>query len=231
MSETALKTCGECGAALAADQRYCLNCGRRRGEPRIDFRSHPPAAPGTPRNGDVSGAVPEQPSAEAPEPPPGTAQAAGPSEPARPQRDYAPLAAAGGIAVLGLMLLVGVLIGRGSGEEATAPPPQIVRVPSGGEEASGGEEEGTAEPGQGGSLEPKKDKGSANAGAVAGGTGKAPPPEITADDSELEALEGKTGKDYSEAAAELPDEIATPGQAPPTDNKAPGAGSKGATIE
>ena len=34
-------------------------------------------------------------------------------EPAKPERDFAPLAAVGGIAVLGLMLLVGVLIGKG----------------------------------------------------------------------------------------------------------------------
>ena len=32
------ETCRECGAPLAADQRYCLNCGRRRGEPRVDFQ-------------------------------------------------------------------------------------------------------------------------------------------------------------------------------------------------
>ena len=29
--------CEECGAPLAADQRYCLNCGHRRAEPRLDF--------------------------------------------------------------------------------------------------------------------------------------------------------------------------------------------------
>ena len=30
--------CQECGAPLAADQRYCLNCGRRRAGPRVDYR-------------------------------------------------------------------------------------------------------------------------------------------------------------------------------------------------
>jgi hypothetical protein len=31
-------TCVECGAPLAPDQRYCLNCGLRRAEARIPFR-------------------------------------------------------------------------------------------------------------------------------------------------------------------------------------------------
>ncbi len=29
-------TCGECGATLCADQRYCLRCGARHGAPRVD---------------------------------------------------------------------------------------------------------------------------------------------------------------------------------------------------
>ncbi|MFZ1153571.1 MAG: hypothetical protein WAN93_01560, partial [Solirubrobacteraceae bacterium] len=29
--------CAGCGATLADDQRYCLQCGARRGKPRIDF--------------------------------------------------------------------------------------------------------------------------------------------------------------------------------------------------
>jgi phosphatidylinositol-3-phosphatase len=29
--------CGKCGAAVVADQRYCLQCGLRRGQPRLDF--------------------------------------------------------------------------------------------------------------------------------------------------------------------------------------------------
>ena len=31
-------TCPVCSAALASDQRYCLNCGHRLTEPRVDFR-------------------------------------------------------------------------------------------------------------------------------------------------------------------------------------------------
>jgi hypothetical protein len=150
-----------------------------------------------------------------------------PPEP-KPQRDFAPLAAAGGIAVLGLMLLVGVLIGRGGEEQAAAPAPQVVRV-------QGGEEEGEAVAGEeasgGGSQKGggKKKGGAKNKNTA--GSGSAPPAAITADDSELEALQGKSPQEYSEAAAKLPDEIATEGKPPPEDNKKPGGGSAGTTIE
>ena len=30
-------TCEQCGSVLATDQRYCLNCGWRRGESRVDY--------------------------------------------------------------------------------------------------------------------------------------------------------------------------------------------------
>lgn len=217
----ATEPCRECGVQMAADQRYCLNCGRRRGEPRLDdFRQHLPDAAAAAANGHASqGATPT--------PAPG---APAPAE-QKPQRDFTPLAAAGGIAVLGLMLLVGVLIGRGDGEQAVAPPPQVVRVQGGGEE----EAAGAKNAGSGGALEgvgggKGKAKG-AGKGAGAAATAKAPPPEITADDSELEALEGQSPQEYSENSAKLPDEIATEGAPPPEDNKKPGGGSAGATIE
>lgn len=217
-----VEPCRECGAPLAADQRYCLNCGRRRGDARIDFRQHMPAQGAAGSGGAAS-------NGHAPAPP-----AAGPTDVAapepKPQRDYTPLAAAGGIAVLGLMLLVGVLIGRGDGNQASAPPPQVVRVQGGGEGTTASNQEGAAEKGEAGAKEAKA-KGSGKGGAVTGGSGKAPPAEITASDSELEALQGKSPQEYSEAAAKLPDEIATPGAAPPTDSKAPGGGSKGTAIE
>lgn len=213
-----VEPCRTCGASLAADQRYCLNCGKRRGEPRLDFRQHRQGGGGAAANGKAPQAVAG----------PGSTSAPAPQPEQKPQRDYTPLAAAGGIAVLGLMLLVGVLIGRGDGNQAAAPPPQVVRV------GGGGEEEATASNGgalEGGEAGAKKAKDSGKDKALTGGTAKAPPPEITASDSELENLEAKSPQEYSEAAAKLPDEIATPGQAPPTDDKAPGGGSKGTAIE
>ncbi len=40
--------CGACGAALAADQRYCLSCGTRRAGLRVPFPVAAPPAPATP---------------------------------------------------------------------------------------------------------------------------------------------------------------------------------------
>ncbi|MDX6701186.1 MAG: hypothetical protein QOF26_1412, partial [Baekduia sp.] len=48
-------TCGQCGAPLAGDQRYCLECGARHGAPRVDpfatlgFSSERPDAVESPR--------------------------------------------------------------------------------------------------------------------------------------------------------------------------------------
>lgn len=90
------QTCSKCGAALAADQRYCLHCGTRRGPPRA------PAAP------------------QAAPPTRATEQVSVRSEPR--QSDFSPLAAVLGIALLGGMLLIGVLIGRGESDEPQQAP-------------------------------------------------------------------------------------------------------------
>src|SRR5215208_6043608 len=90
--------CANCGAPLAADQRYCLSCGARRGEPRVPVRGAAAKAEGTAKAGDKA------------------------AEPATASRsaDVSPIAAVIGIALLGGMLLIGVLIGRGSGDDESA---------------------------------------------------------------------------------------------------------------
>lgn len=217
-------TCPSCGAALAEDQRYCLNCGQRRGEPRVDFRQHldtkATATQEAPPPANGAGA-------------PGAVPPVAPPPPEKPQRDYAPLAAAGGIAVLGIMLLIGVLIGRGTGSgEESAGTPQVITVSAAESQAggSGGEEEQSGD--SGGKAEKKgaKAKAGKQKNVAAGGsadTGNAP----VASDNQLEALQQKTGKEYAEESAKLPDEIATPGAPPPTDEKKPGGGSGGVTLE
>jgi predicted lipid-binding transport protein (Tim44 family) len=85
---------------MAADQRYCLNCGHRRGDPRVEFQRHLFAGDSASENG----------LARAP---------AG--------RGWNPLAAAALLGLLGIMLLVGVLIGKDENDEqapSTAPPAQ-----------------------------------------------------------------------------------------------------------
>jgi hypothetical protein len=211
--------CGGCGTPLAADQRYCLNCGQRRAGPRVDYRQHL----GAPSSG--ANHPPEQLHAAAADSVP---------DPPQPERDYAPLAAVGGIAVLGLMLLVGVLIGKGNGTTTSAPAP-IVRL--GGEvgAASTGEEESTKP--TTGAKEPKKAAGvDTGAKTVKGGlTGEAASNSdatVQATTNDLESLNDTSGESYQDAIKKLPDKIATPGAPPPVDtSKAPGGGGAAETIE
>jgi hypothetical protein len=81
--------CAQCGSALAVDQRYCVNCGLRRADNRVDYKRQLAAANGAqPTAGGAATA---------------TAGASG---------QWTPIWAIGAIAVLGIMLLLGVLIGN-----------------------------------------------------------------------------------------------------------------------
>ncbi len=104
--------CASCSAPLASDQRYCIQCGERRGKSRFS-----PAATTTP-------------------PAQATTQVA--HVPAEPPRSRQPSGATvvAGIATLVLALGVGVEIGRiadgnGSGARAAAAP-QVITVDGGG---------------------------------------------------------------------------------------------------
>lgn len=207
--------CEQCGSPLADDQHYCLECGQRTGSPRVDYRHYMTAASAGEAQ---AGEPPAQPSDPTKEP--------GAEQPEKTQRDYAPLAAVGGIAVLGLMLLIGVLIGKGNDDAATAPAPQIVRVQGGGgEEASeggSGTKKSTGGLSSGGGSAKKAKKGGGS-----GGTGKA----VQASSGELEELGNTSGEDYVKQSENLPNEIATPGAPPPIDKtKPPGGGEGGGEV-
>jgi hypothetical protein len=204
--------CQECGALLASDQRYCLNCGARRGESRVEYSRYMAQAAGGEGRQPLSSTPP-------------SAQAPGPDAepPAKQQRDYTPLAAVGGIAILGLLLLVGVLIGRGDNDPVSTPPPVIVKG-SGEESASSGGSE--------------QDKGNANAtkpagggkdkGASKGAGGAAP---VEASSESLNELNSQSGEDYVEESKKIPDEVVTPGKPPPIDkSKPPGGGEGGGLV-
>jgi hypothetical protein len=116
-------SCPNCSARMAADQRYCLNCGHRRGEPRLPFMdavvfmesmSSPGGAAGTP-------------------PPP-------PSEPKSSNRMNANAALIAGVATLVLAIGVGFLIGRsgheGSNSPAAEAPIKVIEVGGGGGEST-----------------------------------------------------------------------------------------------
>lgn len=106
---------------MLADQRYCLECGHRRGDPRLPFMD----------------AVVFMDAAKRPQPAAaGTATAAPPSD----RRPFISANASliAGVATLVLAIGVGVLIGRSgdSGSNAAAPAPQVIRVGGGAETAS-----------------------------------------------------------------------------------------------
>jgi hypothetical protein len=104
--------CPRCGTQLAADQRYCVECGERRGDPRLPFmdgRTRPDAT-----------------AVLAPLPP---------APPRRPRLSSSTGLIAG-VGVLVLALGTGVLIGRsGNQDEPVAqksPAVQVVTVPGAG---------------------------------------------------------------------------------------------------
>ena len=105
--------CATCGAPMAPDQHYCINCGERRGKPRFGLGS---AAP--------------------------TAVAAPPPSPPRRRKPKVSSATAlvAGVGTLLLAMGVGVLIGRtdsnNNPKAASAPPVQVVTVA--GQGGSGG---------------------------------------------------------------------------------------------
>jgi hypothetical protein len=201
--------CGECGAPLASDQRYCLNCGARRSDPRVDYRRYMQRS---------DGAAPAQAAEAAPGSPGG-------EEPPKQQRDYAPLAAVAGIAVLGLMLLVGVLIGKGDNSTVSTPPPVVVK---GSSEESGSSPESGGSSGNGGAGGSAKKGSAKHKGASKEASGSAP---VEASDESLNQLETESGEDYVEESKKIPDEVVTPGKPPPIDkSKPPGGGEGGGVV-
>ncbi len=149
------EACPDCGAPMAADQRYCLSCGRRRGEPRLPFMDavafmesmHAPTGGATP-----------------PPPPPPAEQ--------RSNRMNANAALIAGVATLVLAIGVGFLIGRSGHEGTTAAGGGEVKVvqvggaPSGGGEAAAATGTGGAGSGPGGSKSAGKGKGGGGKPAI-----------------------------------------------------------------
>lgn len=102
--------CTRCGSELAPDQRYCVACGERRGEPRLPFMDGRPPAPETVQTTTVTAA---------------------PAPPRSRWGSGATLIA--GVGTLLLALGVGVLIGNAGKDDATpaAAAPQVITVNGG----------------------------------------------------------------------------------------------------
>jgi len=121
---------------MAADQRYCLECGLRRGDPRLPFMDAVVFMDAIKRP-----AAAAQPSSPPPEP---------------RSRMTANASLIAGVATLVLAIGVGVMIGQ-SGDNgssvASAPAPQIIKVGGGAEETAA-----ASSPESGSEIGGKKDK-------------------------------------------------------------------------
>jgi hypothetical protein len=156
MVATSGDQCPKCGANMAADQHYCLECGQRRGDPRLPFMDAVV----------FMDAVKNPPPAAAPPSPPGE----------KKPRISANASLIAGIATLVLAIGVGVLIGRSgeSGTPSAAAPTQVIKVGGAGEtapvtpkeEAAGGSSKSKAKSGNAKKAEEKSETG-------ASGTSKA----------------------------------------------------------
>ncbi|MEO7196993.1 MAG: hypothetical protein ABIZ50_00820 [Solirubrobacterales bacterium] len=212
--------CTACRAPLAVDQRYCLQCGHRRGAPRVDFGELLPVDPvaATSSSDLAPGAATIEPRGAA-------------------QSPWTPMALVGSIATLGLMLLLGVMIGKDdSPTQITAAPP-VTEV--GSTAAAGPAEADKATNTSGadttGGSDSKKASDSSRSGDSAAANETAPAADAQdaqpIDDGALDALNGATGDEAAQASKNLPDTVALPGEPPPTDNEAPGAGGDAQVIK
>src|SRR5271155_2761706 len=110
-SADVVESCAACGAPLADDQRYCLECGERRAPMSSVLLGGPPSG----------GLTQPQAAAMAPPPPSGSALADSAG------RGNAVTVIAG-VGVLLLAMGVGVLIGRSSASKPSAAPAQVISV-------------------------------------------------------------------------------------------------------
>jgi hypothetical protein len=94
--------CPACGAAMATDQRYCVECGERRGAPRVSLLEGPARR------------LDEGPQQRVPSPPRRTASV---------NSTF--------VSIIGVLLLavgIGVLIGRSGSTTVKSPPAQVVTI-------------------------------------------------------------------------------------------------------
>ena len=192
--------CTSCGAPLAGDQRYCLECGARRTQARVAFR-------------DILAT--------------GSAPSAGPAVVAAAAQDGPParsgLAFLGGLLCLLLALGVGVLIGN-SGDDptsATRPPAQVITVGGAAAAPTATAPAATTTPPAAdasgtGSAATKSTKSTKAAKDSAGSK---------TDQSKIKDLNNSSGSDYQKKSQKLPKEVGTSGKPAPKDNKPAGGGS------
>jgi hypothetical protein len=128
--------CPSCGAPVAPDQRYCVECGERCAEPRLPFVDGRPQAPAAP---------------------------AAPPRRSRRPRASTGLTLIAGVATLLLAMGVGVLVGKSGKDDQTAgnaPPVQVVTVPGAAAAGSSTNATGTQPAGSGATTADSSTSGS-----------------------------------------------------------------------
>jgi hypothetical protein len=194
--------CASCGGALAADQRYCLECGERRTPMSSVLLGGPPG-----------GGDSQPQAASAPFAPPRVSVATG----AAAQRGNTVTVIAG-VGVLLLAMGVGVLIGRAGNSKLAAPAQQVITVAPPGGATTGGATTTPTTPttttpevsSKGGSPLSKNGgakKGASGAGSSkGGGSGGGKTPAATPKSS---SPGGSSGKSFEEKSKNLPNVVET----------------------
>lgn len=216
--------CASCGVTLAADQRYCLSCGQRRGSARLPFLE-------ILRDEPVSQLIPlGRPLGAAGIP-------AGPQETGLAAQARANAGLIASVGVLLLAMLIGVLVGSGiagdgSSTAAANQKPIVVSVGGGvaAPEAAAAAPAAADTPtdtGAATTTKPKSDdKTAGDAASKSDATSKAAEAAVkpkAAGAAKLKSLDKLSGKEYQKQVDKLGKNIAVGGKAPPKDNK-PAAG-------
>lgn len=205
--------CRSCGSPLAADQRYCLQCGARRAEARLPFLDI------------LARQVPQG---------TGSPAAAGPAA-ASPSGNWLSrmstnAAAVAGVACLLLALGVGVLIGGlGQNDSAASGTPQVISV-GGAAPAPAAPAASIAAPaatettGDATTTTPKDTTKSKSSKKDASSSSSS-----KATSNAVKKLDSSAGGDYSKKSEKLPKTLGTGGDAPPVDKSKPAGG--GSDVE
>lgn len=220
--------CAACGAPLAADQRYCLNCGVRRADSRVPFPESLTGGSGGsagPSGWPVAAAV----SGSAAVAAPGAAAVPAPAPAAaKPKRSWADRDLL--LPVLGTALLaiaVGILIGRSGASDTINTKAPVVNVSPTAGAATAAPTDTTANAAAnaagGGAAKSASDKTKKST------SGKAAPP-ANVSKSTLQDNANASGKDYVDKSKKLPTVVNTGGKPLPKDNKAAGGGAQAETI-
>jgi hypothetical protein len=208
--------CRSCGAPLAADQRYCLQCGARRAEARLPFLEilarQVPASVAAPAVATTTAR---------------TTMRTGPA--GWLGRVSANAAAVAGVACLLLALGVGVLIGGLGSDDAagSGQAPQIITVGGGAAPAAAAAPAATTSapaatettPEDASDASSSKRKSSKKDSASSSTSSSKP-------SAAVKDLEKTSGSDYAKKSEKLPKTLGTGGAPPPVDKSKPiGGGS------